>query len=362
MRVVHVLGALVAGGAERFVSQLLPALRGQGLDASVALLSCRRDRAGEEMSRDLDAAGVAHPSGPTVLVRLRSVAWLRRELHWLRPDVVHLHNWNAEMAYLLATPGLGVRHRTVRTVHNTELAVPWLARLSLATHGDARTVFCGETACEHNRGRFPHAVAIPNGVRFDWAPGGGEASAAARARLGWSPGERHVVSIGRMAGRQRETAQKAHDVLIRAWKEHVADRSNSYLHLLGDGPLRAALEEQASGEPSIDFPGVCDDVRSWLQAADAFAMPSRWEGLPIAGLEAVGTGLPCVFSDIASLRELEPPVVAWCEPGNSESLVRALEEIAGLELPTAADVETFRSRYDIETCARRHIELYRELV
>ncbi len=362
MRVVHVLGALVAGGAERFVSQLLPSLRAQGIDASVALLSRRRDSAGEAMSQRLTAAGILHPAGPSDRVGWRSVAWLGGELRDAHPDIVHLHNWNAEMAYLLAKPALArVAHRVVRTVHNTELDVPWLAKLGLAVHRKATTVFCGESACESNRARFPRAIAIPNGVAFDWALRGGSESAAARERFGWGPDERHFVCIGRMAGPSVDRAQKAHDVLIRAWRTYAAEAPAAHLHLLGDGPLRAELQAIALADPSIEFVGVRDDVRTWLQAADVFAMPSRWEGLPIAALEAVGTGLPCVFSEIASLRELEAPRVAWCQAGDVDSLVAALRATESLAPPTRDESEAFRTRYAIDTCASRHIELYRGL-
>jgi len=46
------------------------------------------------------------------------------------------------------------------------------------------------------------------------------------------------------------------------------------------------------------FIGTLDDVRPCLYAADAFVMTSQWEGLPIAGIEAMSVGLPAILYDV----------------------------------------------------------------
>ena len=48
---------------------------------------------------------------------------------------------------------------------------------------------------------------------------------------------------------------------------------------------------------NIDFVGRTEEVDMWLQAFDVFILPSRFEGLPVAGIEAQIAGLPCIFSD-----------------------------------------------------------------
>ena len=61
-------------------------------------------------------------------------------------------------------------------------------------------------------------------------------------------------------------------------------------------------------------------------------MPSRFEGLPIAAIEAVGSGLPCIFTEIPSLRELAPPVALWCKVNDVESLAAQLTTMVRQQL------------------------------
>jgi glycosyltransferase involved in cell wall biosynthesis len=78
------------------------------------------------------------------------------------------------------------------------------------------------------------------------------------------------------------------------------------LVLIGEGDERLALEVLASGlmPERVHIVGEQADPLPWLAAADAFALPSRLEGLSRALIEAMAAGLPCVASDIPGNREL----------------------------------------------------------
>ena len=163
-----------------------------------------------------------------------------------------------------------------------------------------------------------------------------------------------------MGGATLEDAQKAHDVLIKAWIASGLGKSDGVLHMLGEGNLLGDLTGLANGDASIRFYGVRTDVKLWLQAADCFVMPSRFEGLPIAAIEAVGAGLPCIFSDIPSLRELAPPMARWCVVDDVESLARQLKLAAEeRQCPSVDQVEQFQNRYSIDRTARQYLEIYR---
>ena len=99
---------------------------------------------------------------------------------------------------------------------------------------------------------------------------------------------------------------------------------NSHLLLAGEGELQAAMEEKAKRlgiYDSVSFLGVQKDTSIWYQAMDVFLMPSLFEGLPVVGIEAQASGLPCVFSDTitdeillsdrAVRLSLEQPHEAW---------------------------------------------------
>lgn len=93
--------------------------------------------------------------------------------------------------------------------------------------------------------------------------------------------------------------QKNHSFLLKIFYEiHKADE-NSVLMLLGDGPLRESIKEEARDlglENSVRFLGIKENVNEYMQAMDVFLLPSFYEGLPVVGVEAQTAGLRCIFS------------------------------------------------------------------
>jgi glycosyltransferase involved in cell wall biosynthesis len=102
--------------------------------------------------------------------------------------------------------------------------------------------------------------------------------------------------------------QKNHTFLLDIFREVADANPRARLLLIGDGPLRSSIERQASVlglTQHVVFAGLRTDVpRVLLGAVDVFVMPSLYEGLPLAGIEAQAAGLPCVVSD-AITRELD---------------------------------------------------------
>jgi glycosyltransferase involved in cell wall biosynthesis len=103
-----------------------------------------------------------------------------------------------------------------------------------------------------------------------------------------------------VAGIGRLVSQKAFDRLIRV---HAALRNQGLDHhllILGEGPLRRALGEQASAlgvSETVFMPGHVTHVAAWLSHAAAFALCSRYEGFALVLLEALSCGVPAVAMD-----------------------------------------------------------------
>ena len=94
--------------------------------------------------------------------------------------------------------------------------------------------------------------------------------------------------------------QKNHEYLINIFNEFHRKVPESKLMLIGEGELESDVKKQTK-ELGIDncviFAGIRKDVNKCMQAMDLFLLPSRFEGLPVVGIEAQAAGLPCLMAD-----------------------------------------------------------------
>ena len=94
--------------------------------------------------------------------------------------------------------------------------------------------------------------------------------------------------------------QKNQEFLIDVFEEVYKQNSNAVLMLVGDGPDKEKIEEKVKNSYVSDcvlILGNRNDTDRLYQAMDVFVLPSRYEGLPVVGVEAQAAGLPCVLSD-----------------------------------------------------------------
>lgn len=182
-----------------------------------------------------------------------------------------------------------------------------------------------------------------------------------RRRLGVPEDAFLVLCVSRLIPR------KGHDVLIRALS-HVRERAPAArLLLVGDGPARASLERRIAElrlADCIDLLGSRSDVPGLLAAADAFALPSLYEGCSGALIEAMLTGLPIVATDIPPNREVlgSEDTGILVPTRDSNALAESLLLLEGnrhraTSLGIAARRRA-RRHFDIRATARQHEELY----
>ncbi len=159
---------------------------------------------------------------------------------------------------------------------------------------------------------------------------------------------------------------KNHQLLIRMMQVLSEKDPGAYLLLVGDGPLRVEIEDEAQRygvRSKIIFTGLRNDIAALLtDCIDVFVMPSLYEGLPLAGLEAQAAGLPCIFSKtITDELTIYPPLVkrlsiqeeptAWAEVALS---FRNIDKETRVEAYTAIS----QSEFNIERNIERLIQLY----
>jgi glycosyltransferase involved in cell wall biosynthesis len=358
--ILHVIGAFVAGGAEKFVVDLLRTLQDQKHSVGLLALSRKQDSAGRKMCSLLNASDVPFWHGPTDRVRARSLLWYTAQLSRIKPDIVHLHTPNTELTHYLARNVFRRKHTIIRTIHNTKIpANRWYWR-AIRKNPAKISIACSKAVEKKWTSLLNvNIITIENGVNFDWPVQDRTLQTEYRTKLSISRDLFHMVNIGQQAGDALVNLQKGQDILINAWKKGRLGAYGCQLHLFGNGNLRSQLEQLAGKDQSIRFQGVRSDIHDWLIAADCLVMPSRHEGLPIAAIEAMGTGLPCLFSNIQSLKELKAPSVLWSEVNDVEALKSNLLEIRKNKITISQNqTEDIRQRFGIKRTAARYSKLY----
>jgi glycosyltransferase involved in cell wall biosynthesis len=205
---------------------------------------------------------------------------------------------------------------------------------------------------------------IPNGVDLErFRPAARAERSALRVQLGLPAEDPLVVYAGRLA------PEKGPDVLLAAWARVHRARPRARLAFLGNGASEDALREEAARRgvaPSVVFAGAVDNVPSWLRAADVFALPSRTEGLPVALLEAMASGVACVATRVGGTPEVledgrHGRLVASDDP---EALAGGLLE--ALQSPVAeawgeAARERVAAHFSLDAVAERTLALYEQV-
>ena len=92
--------------------------------------------------------------------------------------------------------------------------------------------------------------------------------------------------------------------LIENWYSAFGNVNDFYLVLLGGGPLQEKCAEFSANMNNVLVKGRVTNVVEFLQASDYFVSCSKAEGLPMAVIEALGSGLPCILSDISPHAEI----------------------------------------------------------
>ncbi|MEU3788971.1 glycosyltransferase family 4 protein [Streptomyces fructofermentans] len=365
-RVLHV-SQPVDGGVARVVTDLVRAQLAAGAEVTVA---CPADGglapAAGALGCDVRHWRATRSPGPLLA---REVRDLRRVLREVSPDLVHAHSAKAGLVARLAVRG---RLPTVFQPHAWSFeAVGGATRLLALNWERAGARWASRMVCvseaERRTGRRSGIggrwSVVPNGVDTDrFSPVPAHVGRSGIALLdGTAPAAPLVVCVGRLC------RQKGQDVLVEAWHEVTRRVPSARLVLVGDGPDAPAL--RAAAPSSVLFAGSVADVVPWYRAADLVVLPSRWEGMALAPLEAMACGRPVVVTDVDGARESLPPGQGprcLVPPERPDALAGAVADLL-LDPPLRESLGRQGRRYVTTTHDVRHmtgavLDVYRELL
>ncbi|WP_280154563.1 glycosyltransferase family 4 protein [Piscinibacter sp. XHJ-5] len=366
LRVLLLCASLdIAGGVERFACALANHLAAEGMDVAIG-------------SVDTPAGAVRYPVQPAVRVvagsatrmpaftdsasrwrrawRLLRTQWntgrlLARLMRLQRPDVVVLNGLTTACSALVFDRRFAAR--TICCDHNHFFARsrPWQVLRRWLYPRVAAVV----SLTEADAPRF-RALNARTEVIYNASPLRADEPALPAAAL--------VLAVG------RHVAQKGFDLLLRAWPAVVRALPGARLRIVGEGPLRGAMQQLAADlgvADSVEWLEPTPQIERHYREASVFVLPSRYEGMPLTLLEAQALGVPAVAFDCptgpaeilsADTGVLVPPGDV---PALAAALVRVLGDAALRERMARAAIERSRSIFSPEAHLRRWTRLVRDV-
>lgn len=357
---LHVISDLGTYGAERFVMRLLDAFDEPDVESAALTIAAPR---GARPALRVPLFGADRRNKLDLGFLGRMVGTMRR---W-RPDLVHTHTAWGKYYGRIAALAAGVP-RIVHTEHNSEygLPLPGLFRAvdRVLNPRTAAVVTFSPTQARRlvREERIPpeRIAVIPNGIPL--APPRPGAREDARRALGAAAGERTIVHVGRLSAvKNQRLALEA----LAALSEPAAR-----LVLIGtgeDGPALEALAAARGLSGRVAFLGYRPDAAELLAGADALAVTSLNEAMPLSVIEAMAAGAPVVSTPWAGADEMLGGgayglVAADFSPaGFAAALGTLFADPAAARARAERAAAHARAEYDIRTTVRRHAELYRAL-
>jgi glycosyltransferase involved in cell wall biosynthesis len=326
MKVIHVLNELKPSGAEVMLQNSFALWNAHGVNPEILSTGSAIGNYAATLAES--GYHVHHlPYKRNPLYFLGYVRFLRRGGF----DVIHQHIEGSGFWFGLA--GLLAGCRVVRVSHNNFMFEGGLrrrrgfqrrllARLGVTFVAVAEGVRCNE------RDRF----GVDAKLILNWADVARfvppTLQQRANARAGWGYAERDlvVVTLGNCS------PVKNHSVLIEAIASDHRLASVKYLHVgeEDEAASERALAHRVGVADRVIFLGWVQDALPALHAADVYAMPSKFEGLGNATIEALAAGLPALLADVPGLRDFRPlfPGLMFCEPTPASVATRLAEFLA----------------------------------
>lgn len=353
MHVLHVITRIENSGPNKVLIALATAQQGAREQVTVASLQpARDDSAYLTLLREQGVEVVGIEGGTRAQVR--ALARLAKER-----DITHLHCLRSQLlAYLARIKPQLVTSHNIPDEDWPHTRGPvfglFLGWLHYALH-----IRAGKVAAINERMRVRleerggNVASVYNPVIVSDTPNGPRETPPKR-----------LLFVAQLTGRKNQV------LLLEALSRMGPAAKDLHVDLLGDGDTRADLEARAAvlkkeTGAQVHIAGFVADPEPYFRNADLYVSPALSEGQPVAVLEALGYGLPCLLSDIPghALQDAPEGAVEMFDL-NAQALADALTRITSM--PPRATTEEIadwgRRSFSPQSIAARYLELYDEVI
>ncbi len=297
-RILFLVSSMNSGGAERVAANLANAWVERGYQVTLVITYSKRGECFYALSDKIelcylsDVAGNSYQFSP--FVQFRRFLALRHLIKTIQPDVVLSFLTNVNVATILAAWGSGYAVIVSERIYPPMESVGWFYNLlRVLTYPYAASVVVQtkvgmQWIIENIRGA--QSTVIPNPVPYPLSVF--EPKLAPQTLL--ANGRKLLLGVGRLVD------QKRFDCCLLSFATLAKRYADWDLVILGEGPLRGALESQIEAlglESRVYLPGGVGNVGDWYARADLYVMSSSFEGFPNTLVEAMAHGCTAVSYD-----------------------------------------------------------------
>lgn len=347
MKVIQVIPFLSMGGAEIMCENLVYELKRQGHEVMIVSLYDKKSPVTERIEK----AGIdIRYLGKKIGFDFSMFGKLKRLFRAERPDVIHTHLYVTKYVFPVAAQ---MRIKTVHTLHSVAKEENgWLTRKLNNFFYRNRFVVpvslsqrVQDTIVEEYRLKRRLIPVIFNGIDLN----------KCQIKHDYSNDKNFkILHIGSFQD------VKNHKGLLEAFSIFNKKHPSSHLYLIGYGTLQEAMEllaNQLEIESSVTFLGMQSNVHKYISAMDMLVLPSKYEGMPMTLIEAMGSGMPIVATRVGGIPDMLDDDSAILIPVETLAIAEAFEKyylsedlrklhgMAALKRATRFSVETMASNY-----------------
>lgn len=352
MKIVQVMPDFGLAGAETMVENLSCGLAAEGCDVLVIsffdLHTAITERI-ENRGIKIKYLGKKRGFDPSIISKMRKI------IKAYQPDVIHTHRYVLPYAFLAS---MGFKAKRVHTVHNVaqkeqtkvgkninRVLFRYFNVVPVALSKEIQRTIQEVYGLPDNR-----IPVVFNGIDLS------------RCIVKESYARKDtftVLHIGRFMD------VKNHELLLRSFARFKGQHSDARLQLLGDGELKENMMQlagQLNITDAVEFAGLQSNVYPWLHNADVFILPSKFEGMQMTLIEAMGTGLPIIASNVGGIPDMlsSQKEALLIEP-KEEKIIEALEMVysdAKKREYWGRNALQRSSLFSSQAMARKYLQLY----